>query len=74
MNMKISCTQCPKKAECSYRTQFFVNYCGAEQKKLDQGIKSAISECRARRSRLFKTALEFHAVALSTLQANPVPS
>ena len=54
--LKISCTQCQQNAECPYRTQFYVNYCGAEQKKMTQGIKTAMSECRARRSRLFKRA------------------
>jgi hypothetical protein len=64
MTLKISCMQCQKHSECSHRTQFFVNYCGAEQKKIAQAITTAISECRARRSRLFKTTLGFHALAV----------
>jgi hypothetical protein len=50
---KISCSQCPHYARCPQKTRTYVNYCGADQKKMAIPIRAAVLECRARKGRLF---------------------
>ena len=53
---KISCAQCLKHLDCPQKTRLYINYCGADQKKMGFNIKTAITECRARRGHLFGRA------------------
>lgn len=50
---KISCTHCLHHARCSQKTRMYVNYCGADQKRINDHIRAAIMECRSLKGRLF---------------------
>ena len=62
--VKISCSQCIRYAECPQKTRLFINYCGADQKRIDPNIKSAITECRARRGHHLHRSLAFNHAAV----------
>lgn len=53
VSTKISCAHCSHHARCSQKTRIFVNYCGADYKKMSDHIRMAVMECRSRRGRLF---------------------
>ncbi|MBN1129094.1 MAG: hypothetical protein JXA71_08910 [Chitinispirillaceae bacterium] len=50
---KVLCAQCPHHRECPQKTRIYVNYCGADQKKMENRVRTAVLECRTRRGRLF---------------------
>lgn len=64
-SLKIACSQCACHAECPQRVRLFVNYCGADHKKLDTNIRLAILECRLRRGHFLRQALSLRSDAAS---------
>jgi hypothetical protein len=59
-SVKIACAQCPRHAECPQRVRLFVNYCGADPKRMGQNIRLAVIECRMRRGHLLQRAFSLH--------------
>jgi hypothetical protein len=66
---KISCAQCLQHSDCPHKTRLYINYCGADQKKMTFNIKTAITECRARRGHLFGRASMQHSSVPQVINA-----
>ncbi len=47
--LKVSCADCAHCADCSRQTRMYVNYCGADQGRIMDRIRSARSECTKKR-------------------------
>jgi hypothetical protein len=70
-SVKIACAQCPQHAECPQRVRLFVNYCGADHKRMDQNIRLAVVECRMRRGHLLQRTFALHPEASQVFGAVP---
>lgn len=51
---KVSCPQCRQYSECPQKTRLFVNYCGANNKQVEDNVRTAILDCKTRQGKLFK--------------------
>jgi hypothetical protein len=47
--LKVSCADCVHCADCSLQTRMYVNYCGGDQGRIIDRIRSARSECARKR-------------------------
>jgi hypothetical protein len=70
-SVKIACAQCQHHVECPQRVRLFVNYCGADHKRMDQNIRLAVVECRMRRGHLLQRTFTLSPSATSVFGAVP---
>jgi hypothetical protein len=54
---KITCSQCPSYDTCSQKTRMFVNYCGSRFSNVQENVRAAISECRAKHGFMLQSVI-----------------
>lgn len=53
--LKISCIRCAHYQDCPQKTRMYINYCGADFKRVEEKVIDATIDCRTRRGLLFAT-------------------